>query len=200
MAFFISESEAERILNHKNNLLAPVNSVRISNLGSGNHNGQTGKSGRTNGSKNYSTEIKALIGLLARTDGVKRTSEKFNLAISQVSHYKNGKPQNKNGVLPDKKLRNQLRIESELKAEELRELVRDKVNAIIESIDDEKINKANLSTATKAAANLSSVFKNFGRDSDSTSKDIKQQFVFFGVNSKAEDEYDVLDAEEVSRS
>ena len=196
MSFFISDNEAERILNHKNNLLA---SVRHTVIGSGNHNDHD-NSGRKVGSTNYSTEIKALIGLLAKEDGVKRTSDKLGLAISQVSHYKNGKTQVSSGIKPDKELRKQLRLESEIAVEKLRTAIRLKVESIVDSIDDDKINKSDLSSASKAAANLSSVFKNFAREEDHSSGNSGQQFVFFGIAPKAEAEYEVLEAEVVSRS
>lgn len=193
MSFFITAEEGERRLNHPTNLL-----VRHSNVGSGNHNGQATKSGRTPGSKNYSNEIKALIGLLAENDGVKKTSQRLGIAISQVSHYKNGNTQVQDGIRPNKELRKLLKEEEDLQSATLRAVIRDKVNKIIDSIDDDKINSSNLSSATKAAANLSSVFKNFER-SENPSGNTQQQFVFFGVAPLEESKYEVLEAEVISR-
>lgn len=187
----VSYEEGNRRLEHSKNLF-----VKHSNLGSGNHNNH-GNSGRPNGSTNYSREIKALIGIIAKSDGVKTTANKFGLATSQVSHYKNGKTQVQDGILPDKQLRALIRKEEDNNAQELRDLVSIKIKSIVESIDDDKIHKANLSNASKAASNLASVYDKFG--SKALPDKPQQNFVFFGVPPKAEDEYEILEAEVVSR-
>lgn len=97
-----------------------------------------------------------------------------------------------------RRLKNRLKIEGDLRSDELRELVRDKVLSIVESIDAEKISKANLQTASKAAANLSGVFKNFTREENPSDRRT-QQFVFYGIAPKLEDEYEILEAEVINR-
>lgn len=161
-------------------------------LGSGNHNNHE-NSGRNEGSKNYSTEIKSLIGLLARVDGVQNTSKALNVSISQVSHYKNGKTNGK----PDEELRKELQAEELLRTDKLRKLVREKIEALVESIDEEKIYSADLNKASKAASNLASVYDKFG--AKTVSPTLAQQFVFYGTPPREEDEYEVIEGEVVSR-
>jgi hypothetical protein len=178
MALFISESEADRKLNHEKNLI-----IKHKLVG----HGQSSNGGRPLGGKNLSTELKALVGTVAKVSGVKATAEAFNISKNQVGAYRQGLKTDKSA--PDPALRKL----QEKNIEEIHEKVVDGILRSLNCITDEKVEEANYSALTKGASNLAGVLDKL-REKDN-SNNLTQQFVFFGVKPREEEAYNIIEVE-----
>jgi transposase-like protein len=181
MALLITDEEAKNKLEHKTNLL-----IKHKLVGRG---GQQSNGGRPKGIPNWSPEVKAIIGTLANQSTNKEVAEAFGMSASQVGAYSRGL--DSAGHKPDEVLRKHL----EANVEEVRSKVIGKILKSIDAINDEKITEANFATLSKAASNLAGVFDRLGPKDTSSSGLTQNQFVFFGVKPRTENDYQVIEVE-----